>query len=83
MTPRKYLAASARDALRRIKEELGPDAIVLSNRPVEGGVEILALPANALDSMTAPCAKARCTTGCQAGRQGCGTRRAGGCCGGR
>ncbi|MBP6096074.1 MAG: flagellar biosynthesis protein FlhF [Methyloversatilis sp.] len=57
MTPRKYLAASARDALRRIKEELGPDAIVLSNRPVEGGVEILALPANALDSMTAPAPK--------------------------
>ncbi len=51
MTPRKYLAASARDALRRIKEDLGPDAIVLSNRSVEGGVEILALPANALDSM--------------------------------
>lgn len=57
MTPRKYLAASARDALRRIKEELGPDAIVLSNRPVEGGVEILALPANALDAMTATARK--------------------------
>jgi flagellar biosynthesis protein FlhF len=57
MTPRKYLAASARDALRRIKEELGPDAIVLSNRPVEGGVEILALPANALDSMNASARK--------------------------
>ncbi|MFX7329085.1 hypothetical protein ABTI69_20070, partial [Acinetobacter baumannii] len=57
MTPRKYLAASARDALRRIKEDLGPDAIVLSNRPVEGGVEILALPANALEAMTAPTKK--------------------------
>jgi flagellar biosynthesis protein FlhF len=57
MTPRKYLAASARDALRRIKEDLGPDAIVLSNRPVEGGVEILALPANALEAMTAPAKK--------------------------
>ena len=54
MTPRKYLAASARDALRRIKEDLGPDAIVLSNRPVDGGVEILALPANALETMAAP-----------------------------
>lgn len=53
MTPRKYLAASARDALRRIKEDLGPDAIVLSNRPVDGGVEILALPANALEAMSA------------------------------
>lgn len=58
MTPRKYLAASARDALRRIKEDLGPDAIVLSNRPVEGGVEILALPANALEAMTTPAKKA-------------------------
>jgi flagellar biosynthesis protein FlhF len=57
MTPRKYLAASARDALRRIKEDLGPDAIVLSNRPVDGGVEILALPANALETMAAPVKK--------------------------
>ncbi|WP_018409954.1 flagellar biosynthesis protein FlhF [Methyloversatilis thermotolerans] len=53
MTPRKYLAATARDALRRIKEDLGSDAIVLSNRAVEGGVEILALPANALETVTA------------------------------
>jgi flagellar biosynthesis protein FlhF len=57
MTPRKYVAASARDALRRIKEDLGPDAIVLSNRPVEGGVEILALPANALETMVPPAKK--------------------------
>ena len=57
MTPRKYVAASARDALRRIKEDLGPDAIVLSNRPVEGGVEILALPANALETMMPPAKK--------------------------
>jgi flagellar biosynthesis protein FlhF len=83
MTPRKYLAASARDALRRIKEELGPDAIVLSNRPVEGGVEILALPANALDSMTAPARKPAAQPVAKTGRQGCGTRRAGGCCGRR
>lgn len=54
MTPRKYFAATARDALKRIKEELGADAIVLANRPVEGGVEILALPPGALESLNAP-----------------------------
>jgi flagellar biosynthesis protein FlhF len=75
MTPRKYLAASARDALRRIKEELGPDAIVLSNRPVEGGVEILALPANALDSMTASCAQAQDARPVASRPSSCGTRR--------
>ena len=48
MQVRRYFARSAREALRELKEELGSDAIVLSNRAVEGGVEILALPADAL-----------------------------------
>src|SRR5690606_2467214 len=39
--------STAREALRALKEELGADAIVLSNRAVNGGVEILALPAEA------------------------------------
>ena len=39
MNVKRYFAPTAREALRALKEALGPDAIVLSNRAVEGGVE--------------------------------------------
>jgi flagellar biosynthesis protein FlhF len=45
MTVKRYVADSARECLRRVKEELGPDAIVVSNRQVDGGVEITAMSA--------------------------------------
>lgn len=43
MKVRKFNAATAREALRQVKDELGPDALILSNRPIIGGVEITAL----------------------------------------
>ncbi|MBZ0096510.1 MAG: flagellar biosynthesis protein FlhF [Sulfuricella sp.] len=46
MNVKKVVAATAREALRRVRETLGPDAVILSNRSVEGGVEILALASN-------------------------------------
>jgi flagellar biosynthesis protein FlhF len=39
MNVRKFIAANARDALRKVKETLGNDAIILSNRGVPGGVK--------------------------------------------
>jgi len=48
MNVKRYFAPTAREALRRIKEELGGDAIVLSNRSVEDGVEITAVLASDL-----------------------------------
>lgn len=45
MNVRKFVAANARDALRKVKETLGSDAIILSNRSVPGGVEIMAVAA--------------------------------------
>jgi flagellar biosynthesis protein FlhF len=45
MNVRKFIAANARDALRKVKETLGDDAIILSNRGVPGGVEIMAVAA--------------------------------------
>ena len=45
MNVRKFVAANAREALRLLKETLGPDAIILSNRSVVGGVEIMAVAA--------------------------------------
>lgn len=54
MNVKRYFAKTAREALRALKEELGGDAIVLSNRAIEGGVEILALPADAVGTLHAP-----------------------------
>ncbi|MDX5363412.1 MAG: flagellar biosynthesis protein FlhF [Pseudazoarcus pumilus] len=54
MNVKRYFAATAREALRALKAELGADAIVLSNRAVEGGVEILALPADEVGAVSTP-----------------------------
>ncbi len=50
MNIKRYFAQTAREALRRVKEELGADAIVLSNRSVDGGVEITAVLASEIPS---------------------------------
>jgi flagellar biosynthesis protein FlhF len=53
MNMKRYFAPSSREALRQVKSEFGPDAVILSNRRVDGGVEILAIPhaeARALDA---------------------------------
>ncbi|MEK8090549.1 flagellar biosynthesis protein FlhF [Thermithiobacillus plumbiphilus] len=41
MKIKRFYAESSREALRQVKEALGPDAVILSNRQVEGGVEII------------------------------------------
>lgn len=44
MNVKKFVASTARDALHKVKEVLGPDAIILSNRGLPGGgVEIMAV----------------------------------------
>lgn len=53
MTVKRYVADTARECLRRVKEELGPDAIVVSNRQIEGGVEITAMSADSLEALSA------------------------------
>ena len=53
MNVRKFIAATAREALHKVKELLGPDAIILSNRAIPGGVEIMAVSAGDMD-MIAP-----------------------------
>ncbi|MBS1136967.1 MAG: flhF [Proteobacteria bacterium] len=58
MNVKRFFAPTAREALRRVKEELGGDAIVLSNRSLDGGVEILALPPDALSRATLAAAAA-------------------------
>jgi flagellar biosynthesis protein FlhF len=43
MNARKFIAASSRDALKLVRVELGEDAVILSNRKVAEGVEIVAV----------------------------------------
>jgi flagellar biosynthesis protein FlhF len=57
MNVKKFTAATSRDALRKVREALGPDAVILSNRPVDGIVEILALANDDVASMASPSAE--------------------------
>ena len=54
MTVRRFVAESAREALRQVKEALGADAIVLANKSVPGGIEITAMSAEGLDAIAEP-----------------------------
>ena len=56
MNVKKFTAATSREALRKVRDALGPDAVILSNRPVDGVVEILALANDDVASIAAPAA---------------------------
>lgn len=42
MKIKRFYANTMRAALQQVREEQGPDAVILSNRPVEGGIEVIA-----------------------------------------
>ena len=42
MNVKRFVGRTARDAMRKLRDELGPDALVLANRPCAEGVEMLA-----------------------------------------
>jgi flagellar biosynthesis protein FlhF len=52
MNAKKFIAATSRDALLMVRNELGADAVILSNRKVDEGVEITALADADLARMT-------------------------------
>lgn len=54
MNVKKFTANSSREALRKVRDALGPDAVILSNRATENGVEILALANDDISSLAAP-----------------------------
>ncbi|WP_228880109.1 flagellar biosynthesis protein FlhF [Paraburkholderia saeva] len=55
MNIRKFVGATSRDALRLVREALGSDAVVLSNRTIEDGtVEIVALADSDLAAISPP-----------------------------
>lgn len=54
MNVRKFTASTSREAWRMVRETLGPDAVILSNRTVDNGVEILALAGEDMASLAEP-----------------------------
>jgi len=56
MNVKKFTAPTSREALRKVREALGPDAVILSNRAVDGVVEILALDNDDVASLASPSA---------------------------
>ena len=54
MNVRKFSAATSRDAWRQVREALGPDAVILSNRTINGTIEILALAPEDMSALGEP-----------------------------
>ena len=42
MKIKRYLDKDMRHVLRQVREDQGPDAVILSNRRVEDGIEVIA-----------------------------------------
>lgn len=51
MKPKKFVAATTRAALAKVRESLGDDAVILSNRSTTQGVEVLAIAERDFDSL--------------------------------
>lgn len=63
MNIRKFVGATSRDALRLVREALGPDAVVLSNHTMDdGSVEIVALADSDLAAITPKAPRGRAGT---------------------
>lgn len=58
MNVKRIVAKTSREAMRQLRDALGPDAVILSNRAVDGGVEVLALPAEDIAAMAPPVVEA-------------------------
>ncbi|MEW6563011.1 MAG: flagellar biosynthesis protein FlhF [Pseudomonadota bacterium] len=52
MNAKKYIAATSHEALRMVRNELGADAVILSNRKVANGIEIMAMANTDLTRLT-------------------------------
>jgi len=48
---KKFVAATSREALKKVRESLGPDALILSTRPLGKNVEIVAIHADAAQAI--------------------------------
>ncbi len=56
MIPKRFVAANARVALKQVRAELGMDAVILSNRSIAEGAEIVAVSMADIEPLTASAA---------------------------
>src|SRR5690348_4103278 len=56
MSIKRFFAKTTSEALRKVRDALGPEGVILSNRPVDGGIEILALRQDEITALTSPSA---------------------------
>ena len=54
MRVRKFSGSTTRDVLRQVRDALGQDAVILSNRNINGVIEILALASEDMASLETP-----------------------------
>lgn len=47
----RFFGANSRDVMRQVRQVLGPDALIVSNRSVDGGIEVLATLEGAFDDV--------------------------------
>lgn len=52
----RFFGSTSREAMRQVRLALGPDALIVSNKRVNGGVEILATDATSHAQLSAPAA---------------------------
>jgi flagellar biosynthesis protein FlhF len=58
MGPQRFTAKNAAEALKQVRQALGPEAMVLSTRESDDGVEILAITPDGLDEVSQTVARA-------------------------
>lgn len=51
MKPKKFVAATTRAALTKVRDALGDDAVILSNRSTHNGVEVVAIAESEFESL--------------------------------
>src|ERR1700733_195204 len=59
MNVQRFFASSSREALKNVKANLGPDAVILSNNTVDGGVEIVAIAGSDISQLAQPVVSTR------------------------
>jgi flagellar biosynthesis protein FlhF len=59
MNVKKFTGATTREALRKVRDALGADAVILSNRSVDGAIEILALAPEDMSALAEPAVESK------------------------
>lgn len=54
MNPRTFSGKTSREVLQKVKQAFGPDALIVSNRPYDGGIEVTAMSSMAFEHTAPP-----------------------------